>query len=512
MDMLALSAALPKPLRLAASDAFRYHSRMLGTPVKTRFAPSPTGLLHLGNARTALFNALFARHAGGVFLLRIEDTDAVRSRAEHVAGILEDLRWLGLEWQEGIDAGGAHGPYRQSERLEIYQRVFDSLERSRRVYPCFCSEQVLEQTRQTQLAAGLPPRYPGTCRALSPAEVERRLAEGARPAWRFRVPEGGAVEFEDLVHGAQRISTADLGDFVIRRADGTFAFLFTNAVDDALMEVTHVLRGEDHLSNTPRQILMLDALGLPPPRYGHLPLIVGADGAPLAKRHGSAAVNDLRRQGYLPGAVLNYLARLGHSFEDPGWMEMEDLAAAFSLERLGRAAARFDPDQLHSWQNQDVTRLGGEALWSWAGEEARGLVPEGSAQAFFDVVRENVVFPGDVAMWARVVFGDAVVADPQALEHVRTAGPRFFGAASSELQRVGTDLKALARGLGGATGVHGHSLFQPLRAALTGRVEGPELARLLPLMGKERALRRLDRAARDSQSQDAVSEFGRHGG
>jgi nondiscriminating glutamyl-tRNA synthetase len=510
--MLSLSGALPKPLRLAASDAFRYHSRMPETPVKTRFAPSPTGLLHLGNARTALFNALFARHAGGIFLLRIEDTDAARSRAEHVAGIVDDLRWLGLEWQEGFDAGGAHGPYRQSERLEIYRQAFNALERSRTVYPCFCSEEVLEQTRRTQLAAGLPPRYPGTCRALSPTEVERRFAGGGRAAWRFRVPDRGGVEFEDLVYGAQRASTADLGDFVIRRADGTFAFLFTNAVDDARMEVTHVLRGEDHLSNTPRQVLLLEALGSPPPRYGHLPLIVGADGAPLAKRHGSAAVNDLRRRGYLPGAVLNYLARLGHSFEDPGWMELEDLAAAFSVERLGRAAARFDPDQLRSWQTQAVARLGAEAFWSWAGEEARDLVPQDSAQAFVDVVRENAVFPDDVAMWAQVIFGDAVVTDPRALEQVRTAGPRFFAAASSELQRVGTDLKALAHGVRQATGVQGRSLFQPLRAALTGRVEGPELARLLPLMGKERALRRLDRAVRDSQPQDAASEIGGHRG
>jgi nondiscriminating glutamyl-tRNA synthetase len=482
-------------LRLAASHAFRYHSPMSEAPVKTRFAPSPTGLLHLGNARTALFNALFARHAGGTFLLRIEDTDAARSRTEHIRAISDDLRWLGLAWQEGIDAGGPHAPYRQSERRDIYERQFAALEGTDRVYPCFCSEQTLEQTRRTQLAAGLPPRYAGTCRGLSAAVVERRLAEGARPAWRFRVPEADGVDFEDLVRGAQRFSTADLGDFVLRRSDGSFPFLFTNAVDDALMEVSHVLRGEDHLSNTPRQILLLQALGLSVPHYGHLPLIVGTDGAPLAKRHGSASVGDLRQQGYLAGALVNHLARLGHSYDDPGWMALEQLAAAFSVARLGSAPARFDPGQLRAWQTQAVARLGADQFWSWAGEAARRLVPGGAQEAFLEAVRENVTFPPDALKWAEVLFGDVLLLDQACLEQIRKAGPAFFEAASAELQRAGLDLKALVRGLREATGLQGRSLFQPLRAALTGQTEGPELARLLPLLGMERARRRLDRAA-----------------
>lgn len=277
----------------------------------TRFAPSPTGALHLGNARTALFSFLLARSSGGRFILRIEDSDRGRGSEAHVSSQLSDLTWLGLSWDAGPDRDDGRGPYRQSERGSIYDGLYERLERQGQAYPCYCTPLELDVARRSQLAAGQPPRYPGTCRGLDAGERAARVAEGRQPALRFRVPEAERVEFDDLVRGPQSVAAASLGDFVLRRADGGAVFFFCNAVDDALMGVTQVLRGDDHLSNTPRQLLLLQALELPAPRYGHLALLVDASGAPLSKRRGSATVGELRERGYLAAAVGNYLLRLG---------------------------------------------------------------------------------------------------------------------------------------------------------------------------------------------------------
>ncbi|NJN46937.1 MAG: glutamate--tRNA ligase, partial [Candidatus Competibacteraceae bacterium] len=315
------------------------------TVVKTRFAPSPTGHIHLGNARTALFNALLAFKHSGVLLLRIEDTDQERSQDAYVRDLFEDLRWLGLDWQEGPEVEGDSGPYFQSARDAVYDRYYQALESKELVYPCFCSPTELALSRKAQLTAGRPPRYPGTCARLNEAEREVRRERGIQPTLRFRVPTGQVVEFEDLVRGPQRFQTDDIGDFIIRRADGSAQFFFTNAVDDALMAVTHVLRGEDHLTNTPRQLLLLKALDLPTPYYGHISLLVGADGSPLSKRHGSRSLRQLREAGYLPEALNNYMARLGHSYIQDDWMSANELAAEFNPERLSRAPARYDEVQ-----------------------------------------------------------------------------------------------------------------------------------------------------------------------
>ncbi|MCC8999105.1 MAG: glutamate--tRNA ligase, partial [Candidatus Contendobacter sp.] len=331
--------------------------------IKTRFAPSPTGYLHLGNVRTALFNALLSQHWGGQFLLRIEDTDQERSRPEYVAALLEDLRWLGLDWQEGPEVGGPQAPYAQSERAAIYAKYYQRLEAADQAYPCFCTPAELALSRKRQLAAGRPPRYTGTCARLSEAERRARRERGLQPTLRFQVPVAQTVEFIDRVRGPQRFASADIGDFVIRRADGAPQFFFANAVDDALMEVTHVLRGEDHLTNTPRQLLLLQALDLPAPEYGHLALIVGSDGGPLSKREGDLSLRELRAAGYLPEALLNYLARLGHSYECDSWMDPAELAAGFAPERLGRAPARYDAAQLLHWQSEAVRHTSPEQLW-----------------------------------------------------------------------------------------------------------------------------------------------------
>ncbi len=461
--------------------------------MKTRFAPSPSGRLHLGNARTALFNALFARARGGRFLLRIEDTDAERSRDEHRAALAADLAWLGLAWDEGEGVGGDAGPYRQAERRAVYFAHYHRLEVYGRAYPCFCTPEQLRLARRAQMAAGRPPRYPGTCARLDPGEVRARLAAGEPATLRFRVPDHVRVEFDDLVRGPQRFAAADIGDFIIRRADGTPAFFFCNAVDDALMGVTHVLRGEDHLANTPRQILLLQALGLPPPRYGHLALVVGPDGAPLAKRAGDVSLHELRERGYLPEAVVNYLARLGHHYREEGLMDLPALGAAFAPEHLGTSPARFDPVQLEHWQREAVARTGDDALWAWMGEGVAARVPAEARADFVAAVRDNVLFPGDARDWAERLYGGCPEYTPEAREALAAAGPDFLGAAL-EAPLEG-DFKAFAEALKAATGARGRALFQPLRAALTGVTHGPEMGRIYPLLGPERVRARL-RAAR----------------
>lgn len=468
---------------------------MMISSTKTRFAPSPSGFLHIGNARMALFCALLARRADGIFLLRIEDTDRERSSAHYVQALEEDLLWLGLDWQEGPGIGGNHGPYAQSERGAIYDEYFVALEASAQAYPCFCSEQELALARKTQLASGKAPRYAGTCAALSTAQIESKAVLGLKPTLRFRVPRGEVIEFDDLVRGPQRMNSDDIGDFIIRRGDGTPAFFFSNAIDDALMQVTHALRGEDHLTNTPRQLLLFRALGLCVPRYGHVPLIVGADGAPLSKRHGSCSVRDLRAEGYLAGAVTHYLAQLGHHYERNDFMNFDELAAGFAAENIGRAPARYDDAQLRHWQHEAIARASLEDLWNWVGAEIRDEVPEHDRAAFMEAIRRNITLPPQALFWARILYRDPLEMSTAAREAIVQAGPDFFAAARAALDHHGTDFKALANALKDTLGVSKKALFQPLRAALTGELDGPEMARLLPLLGIERARARLLAAA-----------------
>lgn len=465
------------------------------TRVKTRFAPSPSGFLHIGNARIALFCALHARHAHGVFLLRIEDTDRERCEERYTEAVEEDLRWLGLDWQEGPRVGGAHAPYVQSGRMAIYREYFERLETDGLVYPCFCSAQELALSRKAQINAGQPPRYAGTCAALTPEQIRARLAQGELPTLRFRVPRGKPVEFDDLVRGPQRFASDDIGDFIIRRADGTAAFFFSNALDDALMGVTHVLRGEDHLANTPRQILLLHALRLPVPHYGHLSLIVGADGAPLSKRHGSRSVRELRDSGYFASAVVNYLARLGHHYEIDALLDLDALAAGFHTGKLGRAPVRFDPVQLQHWQQVAITHASADALWRWMGAQVHALVPEPQQQEFIDAVRPNIGLPPHALLWARIIYHDPLELSLTARGVIELTGKDFFEHALHALERQPRDFKALAQTLKAVTGANGKALYQPLRAALTGELDGPEMARLLPLLGAERACARLHAAA-----------------
>jgi glutamyl-tRNA synthetase len=461
----------------------------------TRFAPSPTGELHLGNARTALFNFLLARRAGGRFLLRIEDTDAQRSQESHLAAVLEDLRWLGLDWDAGPDREDDRGPYRQSRRGALYARFFAALERQNAVYPCFCTPLELEAARRAQLGSGKPPRYAGTCRDLSAEQRSARQARGLPATLRYRVPAGRRIEFVDLVHGPQTFLSDDIGDFVIRRADGTAAFFFCNAIDDACMGVTHVLRGEDHLANTPRQLLLLEELSLRAPSYGHVSLILGPDGAPLSKRHGATSVREYREAGYRPEALRNHLFRLGHSSGEHGLLDPEGMARAFDPAHLGRAPAHFDAQQLRVWQKEAAHRLRADEARAWLAPVLPAGLSEAAAQAFVDAVLPNVVLPEDAQPWARIVFGPPPGLEPEGEEIIRKAGGPYFAAAARAAAQSGNDLQAIASAVRAATGKKGAELYMPLRLAITGRSHGPELAPLLRAMPAGEAQARLARFA-----------------
>lgn len=466
------------------------------TKVRTRFSPSPTGRIHLGNARAALFSALYAAKNHGVFILRIEDTDVARSQEQYTEGLQDDLKWLDIHWQEGPGVGGDYGPYWQSQRQAVYDRFYQLLEEKNLVYPCFCTDQELLLSRKRQLSLGQPPRYAGTCLQLSAADIEARLQAGKEPAWRFKIPEHETITFEDLVKGPQQFKSDAIGDFIVRRADGTPPFLFCNAIDDATMEVTHVLRGEDHLTNTPRQIMILQALNLPIPQYGHLSLIVGDDGAPLSKRHGSFNIQDLRARGFIPEAIVNYLVRLGHSCDTQALLSVHDLAHHFSIDKLSRSPARFDLSQLMYWQKVAVQSLDNQIFWRWLGESIENQIPETMRPQFAAAIRGNIEFPADALMWARIFTHENVDIDPAELNIIREAGEQFFVEAEQAVDKYGTELSNVLADMKETLGVTGKKLFLPFRIALTGKTHGPELAQIAALLGQRKIKHRLGHAFR----------------
>jgi glutamyl-tRNA synthetase len=460
------------------------------SPAITRFAPSPTGALHLGNARTAFFSYLLARKSGGRFILRIEDTDAQRSQLRFRDDLMAEMRWLGLDWDEGPDIGGPSAPYSQAERGDYYRGLFAQLEAQQRVYPCYCTAEDLELSRKLQRMAGKPPRYAGTCRALSGVERAERASRGLPSTLRFSVPEDQFIEFIDSVHGLQRFNSSDIGDFIIRREDGTAAFFFCNAVDDSAMGVTQVLRGDDHLTNTPRQLMLLDALGLRRPGYGHVGMLVGEDGAPLSKRHGSTSAQEFRERGFLSAAILNQLFRLGHASDIDDWLTMEQMSQHFRPQHLGRAPARFEESQLLHWQKETLARMSAEQIGRWLGAH--------DSLEFVELVRHNVVLPRDAIDWRAVVGGDLAPLGAAQQAVIQAAGPEFFAAASQAFDESNSDLKTLTKILKERTGRKGAELFMPLRVALTGQEHGPELAPLLKLIAPQIVRRRLKSHAQNT--------------
>jgi glutamyl-tRNA synthetase len=465
--------------------------------MRVRFAPSPTGALHVGNVRTAVFNWLLARGHGGTFILRIEDTDLERSTRESEASMLEDLRWLGLDWDEGPDIGGAHGPYRDSERLHLYQSYATELLNAGSAYYCFCSTAQLEADRQAAVAAGLPALYPGTCRKLTSDQAQARIAGGERPAIRFRVPEGRDVSFIDAVRGEVRFSGDVIGDPVIVRADGHPAYNFAVVIDDALMEITQVVRGEDHISNTPRQILLYEALGFTPPQFAHLALVMGPDHSPLSKRHGATSVAEFRAKGYLPEALVNYLALIGWSpGNDDELLPVDELARRFSLDRVGHSAGVFDEEKL-AWVNRhylkvaDPVRIAALSVPFFKSTgvpmnpDARGVdfLATAMAMATSSVDRLNQV-PGRLSLLFHYDAATAL-AQPGVRDEMNADGPRSVAIALAEELASAPRLdrekfRAIANQVKAKTGQKARALFHPIRIVLTGRAEGPELDLAVP--------------------------------
>jgi len=454
--------------------------------VRVRFAPSPSGPLHLGNVRTALFNWLFARARAGQFLLRIEDTDPERSSPQWESAIVADLRWLGLSWDEG--------PVRQSGRLEAYRNAAGRLLAEGSAYYCFCTPEELEAQRQEQIARGLPPRYDGRCRSLRETESTRRVRGDVRPAVRFRMPEE-PVLVSDLVRGDVSFQGRELGDFIILRGDGRPAYNLAAVVDDAWMRITHVIRGDDHLANTPRQMALARALGVEPPVYAHLPLIVGKDGSPLSKRHGAVTVAEYRESGILPEALVNYLALLGWS-PPSGQGEVMDeelLARLFSMDRVSRAHARFDPERL-AWFNRQhlrrfpVARFLPEVLAAVSGAE-QALVERALQAIKPDVssLREMIEQVAEVSREPPPPQTRSLSeVDRSALEGLRLALREASLASEGEA-------RALLDRTERALGVKRRALMHAIRMALTGRPQGLPVATLLWVLGPAAALRRIDR-------------------
>jgi glutamyl-tRNA synthetase/nondiscriminating glutamyl-tRNA synthetase len=468
--------------------------------VRVRFAPSPTGHLHVGNARTALYNWLLARHHGGTFVLRIEDTDTERSTAASERAILDDLRWLGLTWDEGPDGGGSYGPYRQSERLPRYRAVADDLIARGLAYRCFCSPEVLEAERAAVLAAGRAPKYSGRCRALDPAEASRRVAAGEAAAIRFAVAPGRDVTFRDLVRGDVTVNTDVIGDPVLVRSTGVPAYNFAVVVDDVEMAITDVIRGEDHISNTFRQVLLYEAMGAALPAFGHLSLVLGPDHSPLSKRHGATSVAEFRDRGYLPEALVNYLALLGWSpGQDQEILPLADMAARFDLATVSHSAAVFDTAKL-AWMNRhymketppDVLARRALPFLTAAGFVTKDtpaaaryietLLP--MAVGSVDRVEEIPERVSFVFGWDAARAADLVRADADGARAVAAFRDAVAGAGPLDRERF----RAAAGRAREQTGLKARALFHPIRVALTAAESGPELDLAVPAIDQGAAL------------------------
>jgi len=472
--------------------------------MRLRFAPSPTGQLHVGNARTALFNWLMARGQGGTFIVRIEDTDVERSTRESEQAILDDLHWLGLEWSEGVETGGEHGPYRQTERLHIYRAHAIELLSSGKAFHCFCSAEQLEADRQDALKAGKPPKYTGRCRAFSREDARKRIESGEAAVIRFRVPGSGSVTFDDIVRGPLSFDMEVIGDFVLLRSTGVPAYNFAVVIDDALMNITHIVRGEDHISNTPRQVLLYRAFGWTPPTFAHVPYVLGPDHAPLSKRHGATSVKEFRDRGYLPEALTNYLALIGWSpGEGEELLPLDELARRFRLENVGHSAGVFDPEKL-AWVNRhylkaaDHRRLAELSLpylqqAGWIStatsvdlEFLTQIVPAAAASVDrLEQVPRRLAFLFNYS-------AERALETPQIRDEANDART-VIEALAAELATSGPLLdreafRAAATRVREKTGQKGKALFHPIRLALTGEGEGLELDLAVPAIERGAAL------------------------
>ncbi len=480
---------------------------MCNEEVRVRFAPSPTGPFHIGGARSALFNWLLARKTGGKLILRIEDTDRERSTPESEENIKAALKWLGMDWDEGVDVGGPYGPYHQMERLDLYRKYTEQLLAEGKAYYCYCTDEELEEERQSLIKEGKMPRYMGKCRNLTPEQIEKFKAEGRKPTVRFRVPADKQILVRDMVRGDVVFDSNNIGDFVIVKSDGIPTYNYAVVIDDALMHITHVIRAEEHLSNTPRQCLIYDALGFKQPVFGHISLILGKDHTKMSKRHGATSVDQYRKLGYLPAGIDNFLALLG--WAPAGEQEifsMDELIKAFSMDRVAKNPAVFDLDKLN-WINQHYMRqLDEEAFFEAARPhmiEAGYMTGEetGEKLAWLHRVvataQEHVSYAAQIPACVEMYFNDEFDFENEEAEAVLKAEtvPAVIGMLLEELPRIenldNAAVKALFKQIQKGTKLKGKDVFMPIRVALTGNQHGPELAAMIPLLGVERTAKRI---------------------
>ncbi len=478
--------------------------------LKVRFAPSPTGPFHIGGARSALFNWLVARHADGTFLVRIEDTDLKRSTKESEENIKDSLKWLGMNWDEGIDVGGPHGPYRQTERLDLYKKEVQRLLDEGKAYYCYCSAEELEKSRKAQLDAGKTPIYDEHCRHLTEEEKAKYEAEGRKPVVRLKVRKDGVFAFDDMVRGHVEFQAAGVGDFIIMKSDGIPVYNFAVVIDDAFMEVTHVIRAEEHLSNTPRQLAIYEALGYKPPKFGHISLILGEDHKKMSKRHGATSVTEYRSMGYLPEAVVNYLALLG--WTPKGEQEIfteEELIKQFSMKRVSSNDAVFDINKLNWINFQYMKKLDADQLYDLI---VPFLVKAGYVDAAVNeekkdwlkkviwFMKDHIYFAGQAADELKFFFEDMPkITDENVLAVMKeeTSG-KLLKAFIEDLKALETfdqaEIKKCFNACMKAQGIKGKAAYEPTRIALTGVTQGPGMFEMMELFGREKTMDRLEAA------------------
>ena len=470
--------------------------------VRTRIAPAPSGSIHVGNARTALYNWLFARHHGGTFVLRVEDTDKQRATEEAYRAVLEDLRWLGLDWDEGPEVGGDFGPYRQSERFERYAAATEDLLNKSHAYRCYCTAEELAERRKRAQAEGRPPGYDGRCRNLTDDERRRFEDEGREWAVRFAVPANRTVSFDDAVRGSIATDTAQIQDFVIQRSDGSPTYMLAAALDDILMGITHIIRGEDLMSATPRQLLLREAMEVVDvPVFGHLPLLVDERGRPLSKRWGDVAVAAYRDRGFLAEAMVNYLALLGWSYDDrTNIFSVDDLVDKFSLTRVGRNPAAFDVDKLEWLNGHYIRELGADELaerlvevCSAAGLEVDNDEGRRALRSVAPLLVERLKRLTEAPPMVRFLFEE--VAPDEKAQRVLADQGDYLGAVVEELESLekwtAPAIEESLRNLAEQRELKPKKAFQPIRAAVTGTLVSPPLFESMEILGREKTLTRL---------------------
>lgn len=467
--------------------------------IRVRFPPSPTGYMHIGNVRTALFNYLFAKSRGGKLVLRIEDTDKLRSKNEYKEDIMEGLKWLGIEWDEGPDIGGPYGPYRQSERLHIYKKYIDKLLKEDKAYYCFCTPEELEKDREEALKREEMPKYSRRCRNLTEEERRKRFEEGRVPVVRFKIPLTGEVKVFDRLRGELTFPMENLDDFVILRSDGIPTYNFAVVIDDALMKITHVMRGEDHLhGNTPRQVLLYKALGFPVPEFIHLPMILGEDHTKLSKRHGSVSLRDYRLSGYLPEALINYMALLGWSpkTKEKEFFTIDELINEFDINNLSKSNAIFSLSKLKWMNHKYIETLPVDVIFERVKPFVKKDFPRLEDEWIREAVRllrEHMTLLKDLNPIIKDILSPPPLLEEDK-EYLREFTPLLEGFMKNlSLLSVWSEdeILSLIRKTGKELGFKGKRLYFPLRVAITHKKEGPEIYIYIYLLGKDKTIERL---------------------